>query len=34
MQQAEEVVSSVRPIVPRVQLLGESEKRLGIVEEK
>lgn len=34
MQQSEEVVSDVGPIVPRVQFLGQSEKGLGVVKEK
>ena len=34
MQQPEEVVSSIGPIVPRVPLFGESEKWLGVMKEK
>lgn len=34
MEQSQEVVSGIRPIVPRVQLLGKSEKRHGIAKEK
>lgn len=34
MQQSQEVVNDVGPVVPGVQLLGQSEKGLGVVEEK
>lgn len=34
MKQPEEVVSDVGLIVSRVQLLGQSEKRLGVVKEE
>lgn len=33
MKQSKEVVGDIRLIVPRVQLLGQCEKRLGIVKE-
>lgn len=34
MEQSKEVVCDIRLIVPRVQLLGQCEKWLGIVKEK
>lgn len=34
MEQPKEVVSDIGPIVPRVQLLGQREKGLGVVKEK
>lgn len=34
MEQSEEVVSDIRPVVPRVQLLGQREKGLGVMKEK
>lgn len=34
VKQSKEVVSDIRPIVPRVQLLGQGEEGLGVVKEK
>lgn len=34
MEQPEEVMSNIGPIVPRIQLFGQSEKRLWVVKEK
>ena len=34
MEEPQEVVSDIGPVVPRVQLLGQHEKGLGVVKEK
>lgn len=34
MEQPEKVVRGIRPVVPRVQLLGQGEKGLGVVKEE
>lgn len=34
MEQAEEIVYDIGPVAPGVQLLGQSEKGLGVVMEE